>query len=442
MFDELVFTQHSAATFIEEKVKNIPDFEDDAFIVTDISEIQKRCNKWKTSFPGIQPFYALKAQNNSLTTALLAANGCGFDVASLEEAKSVTNAGVSSTNIVYSQPHKKPSHIVHALKHRLLSVCDTADEIEKIREIADKIKIQAPIEILLRILPDDENDHSIFSKLSSKFGAPIQNLPLLVKTARKNDVVIKGIHFHVGSGCHSSGPFVKTLKLSRRWWDALENSWGCRLTVLDIGGGFPGEDTFSSNGSFDDLANKINEGLKSYFGDILNRIRVIAEPGQFFVLTSQSIVCNIMTKKNPSTYVLNTGIYGGFSLSAAYHALALVSVPYVVWQRLKNGSSLNCNEDFNKAAVGECNIENNDLICNQGKSVITLWGPACNTLDKIVANTKRLEGISLQRGDWLVFPNLGAYMDSFMTNFNGYRKPATFFVCTPPYSEEILRLLF
>ena len=121
-----------------------------------------------TSFPDVHLFFAVKAQNNEHTRKLLAANGCGFDVASVGEMKSVLETGVAPENMIYAQPYKQPSHLHFALNHGIVSVCDAVDEIEKVGEMAEELALTSPPRILLRICPDDRDlKEGDFHRLSS-----------------------------------------------------------------------------------------------------------------------------------------------------------------------------------------------------------------------------------------------------------------------------------
>lgn len=94
---------------------------------------------------------------------------------------------------------------------------------------------------------------------------------------------------------------------------------GYTFTLLDIGGGFLGE----RNASLDNVAEVINASLEKYFPD--TSIRVIAEPGQYYVASAYTLACNIhsvrtTTVKDATTlqnkvhhmYYLNDGIFGSF----------------------------------------------------------------------------------------------------------------------------------
>ena len=434
----------SVDKFIKKTLNCRNEFDDDPFIVTDLTKIKQRFNGWAREFPKIEPFFALKAQHNSQTVNLLADNSCGFDVASLGEMRSVIEAGTDPNKILYAQPYKQPSHLRYALKYGIVSVCDTVDEIMKVSEVALLNNCLYP-KILIRILPDDKEGEAQAS-LSSKFGAPLKLLPDLAQAAKKGNVSIIGISFHVGSHCHSSVPYQRTLKLSRVWWDGLEKMIDDPLEILDIGGGYPGED----GPDFSIMAKDINQSITEIYGDVQDKIRVIAEPGRYMVTSSVCVVANVVAEKHQSEagdvrgFVLNTGVYGGLSHSMWDRRAARSSVPYVVRLSEGLGDQGNSVHHFENQGNGNHLLNNqngNDdhqLLNNQQSydemklaklpsetKEVVLWGPTCDSSDKLVEGYC-LDG--LKRGDWIVFPDLGAYGTNIMTTFNGFPHPKTFYV--------------
>ncbi|KHJ80699.1 Pyridoxal-dependent decarboxylase, sheet domain protein, partial [Oesophagostomum dentatum] len=57
----------------------------------------------------------------------------------------------------------------------------------------------------------------------------------------------------------------------------------------------------------------------------------------------------------------------------------------------------------------------------------TIWGPTCDSLDK-VEDKKHMRRLSI--GDWIMYPNMGAYTCSASTTFNGFQRP------TPVYGKD------
>ena len=426
----------SVESYVRETLRNRDEFEDDPFTVVNLSDIQKRFEEWKKEFPDVEPFFAVKAQHNANTLKLLADNGCGFDVASLGEMESVAEAGVPAARILYAQPYKQPSHLLYAMKLDIISVCDSVDEIEKIGEHSSRLNLTP--RILIRILPDDKESDSQAS-LSTKFGAPLRILDHLMRAATKHKVTVVGISFHVGSHCHSAEPYLNTLHLSRVWWDRVVGDHGAQLQVLDIGGGYPGE----SGPDFRIMAEQINSGIEEHYGDIRRSIRIIAEPGRYMVTSSLSVVANVIAEKGETCgvagFVLNTGVYGGLSYSVWDRRAARGSKPYRVRLNLTNGSCYsrdhNGGEDELESAVQitgaqDVTPENED----KEPAKMVFWGPTCDSSDRLI-DGYHVPGI--KRGDWIVFPDLGAYCSNIITTFNGFAPPKMHFVYEDMHGDKI-----
>ena len=66
------------------------------------------------------------------------------------------------------------------------------------------------------------------------------------------------------------------------------------MTLLDIGGGFPGsEDTKLK---FEEITAVINPALDKYF-PADSGIRIIAEPGRYYVASAYTLAVNVIAKK-------------------------------------------------------------------------------------------------------------------------------------------------
>lgn len=153
----------------------------------------------------------------------------------------------------------------------------------------------------------------------------------------------------------------------------------------------------------------INTSLADHFPD--PSIRVIAEPGRYFVAAAYTLVCNIYSIRDVMSndctarhrmYYINDGIYGSFNCLLYDHQKV---VPLVLHERpgVKTYSS-------------------------------SLWGPTCDSLDVIVDDIRLPE---MQIGDWLVFENMGAYTLPVASPFNGFPVPKVHVVAQKGVWEEL-----
>lgn len=165
--------------------------------------------------------------------------------------------------------------------------------------------------------------------------------------------------------------------------------------MIDIGGGFPGQDGQDGIVKFEDIANQIKKGIDEFFHELIenNKIEFIAEPGRYFAHKSHILVLNVIGKKVKQdkdnqkhiTYFLNDGVYGSFNYIHFDHAEVEI-LPF----NERDGELYNS----------------------------TLFGPTCDSIDKIAENIKLPD---LAIGEWIYVPNLGAYSISAASGFNGFR---------------------
>ena len=146
--------------------------------------------------------------------------------------------------------------------------------------------------------------------------------------------------FHVGSGCYEATAFAQAVVSARDVFDMGKEA-GYDFTLLDIGGGFPGQQ--SAKISFEEICESLAPALDLHF-PAETGVRIIAEPGRFFVASAFTLVVNIFSKKTVARdsvaedgtvkdhreltandepmhmYYVNDGVYGSFNCLMYDHA--------------------------------------------------------------------------------------------------------------------------
>jgi ornithine decarboxylase len=130
-----------------------------------------------------------------------------------------------------------------------------------------------------------------------KFGVPIHEVSDLVQKARELNMSVVGVSFHVGSGCFDSSAYTEAISVARQVFD-IAATHGYKMTLLDIGGGFPGD--ISAPLSFDKIAPVVNQALDTYFPND-PELRCIAEPGRYYVSSSGTLAVNVISKRKVKT---------------------------------------------------------------------------------------------------------------------------------------------
>eukprot|EP00903_Cladosiphon_okamuranus_P015933 g14717.t2 len=219
----------------------------DAFFAVDLECVLHKYRRWHECFPRVKPFYAVKCNPNCEVVGVLAKTpGCGFDCASPAEIDQVLECGVDPSRIIYANPCKDVTALEHALDAGISTMTfDSIDELHKIRRLLDaRAKAKGPqggdanVQIVLRLrVPDSHSD----CPLGEKYGAAEEACSELITLAVQLRLSLVGISFHCGSGCQDAQAYPAALAVARSLFD-LAARQGVKLSLLDIGGGFPGWD--------------------------------------------------------------------------------------------------------------------------------------------------------------------------------------------------------
>jgi len=366
---------------------------EDAFYLVDLGAIVRKYDLWRSCLPRVAPHYALKCNPSAPLLLALKALGCGFDCSSKQEIATVLDAGVSPDRVLFANPCKMATQIKYAKQNGVdLLTFDSDCELQKLHATFSDCRL------LLRIAV-----HT--TKSGFKFGASLADCPALLELAKRLSLNIVGVSFHIG-GCSNepcSNPLERwttALQASRKVFDMAKHLGLPPMTVLDIGGGFPA--TASALPSFEDVAACISHQLDALFPP---DVSVIAEPGRYFAAESHTLAVNVFARREttiPSAdggtqpkflYYINDGIYGSFNCLLYDHA-KVVPLPVA------------------KRSTGQTHSS-------------TIFGPTCDSLDTVADHVALPE---LQVGDWLYFPNMGAYTVAASTAFNGFSRPKSYYL--------------
>jgi ornithine decarboxylase len=273
----------SIASILKTNVSKRDIEEEDPFYVCDLGEVVRQYQQWKEMLPRVKPFYAVKCNPDPMVLKTLAECGTGFDCASKAEVQLALDAGVSPNQIIYANPCKQASHIRYATgKGVNVMTFDNADELYKIKQIAPYSQL------VLRILTDDSKS---LCRFGVKFGASLAIVPQLLQLAKELQLEIIGISFHVGSGCFDASSFTDAVELARKAFD-IGASLGFHFNLLDIGGGFPGNNPRGLQ--FRDIAATLGPCIDRLFPP---HVRIISEPGRYFVSSAYTLATNIVARR-------------------------------------------------------------------------------------------------------------------------------------------------
>ncbi len=345
---------------------------EESFYVYNLKDLETSMDIWNHEMAQVAPWYAVKCNPDPMLVKQLAALGANFDCASPYEIDLVLNQGVSADRIIYANPCKRLCDITYAAEKGItLTTFDSVCELEKIKRAAPSMRV------VLRMYANDPTAQCV---LSNKFGAKEPQWEELVFTAMDLGLDLCGISFHVGSGASSPEAFACAIRDARRLQD-LATSYGHKIDILDIGGGF-------SHNKIYMIAPAIRDAIAEHLPNIP---QVIAEPGRFFAETCATLYTRVIGVRSPNAEeqhaTITDGLYGSFNNLVYDHA----RVPHAQVHKLHSS-----NEHMTPIDT-------------------TLFGPTCDGFDTIV--TTPMPKLSL--GDFVYFRNMGAYTIAGACNFNG-----------------------
>lgn len=341
--------------------------------------------------PNVKPFYAVKCNPNRDLLQTMARFGAGFDCASERELIEVGKASTSKgklldfqRNVIYANPCKSIRDVTCAHNFGAPpTVVDSYEEIHKLKKLGWKGGA------LIRIRVEDSGSLMPFS---NKFGVDPKEVKDLAAFAYGEGFPIKGISFHVGSGCKDPKQYKHAVQSGIGLVHSLKEI-GHDAKTVDIGGGFMGDEE-----SFERNCRAIREGIyTSNYKDL----QFIAEPGRFFASDAVDLFVQVIGKKpglsgksGEYRYTIDESLYGQFSC-----------IPFdqqkPKWIRVPKLQDLDGKKP-RKTVKG------------------TLFGRTCDSLD-MIASADEME--ELEVGDWLWFPHMGAYTSVTASEFNGFPAP-------------------
>lgn len=363
----------------------------EAFYVASKSRLLANVSTWTTLLPQVRPFYAVKCNPDIMLMKWLKEAGAGFDCASgmeLQKAASLFDSKTFAKSSIFANPCKPPRDLRVATE--VESGPTVVDSVEEVQKLAERGWTRGS---LIRIAVEDQGSKMPFSK---KFGAAVTDVSAISTIARSLGQEIKGISFHVGSGCLTPLQYTKAIQLALLSLNQITKE----PKIVDIGGGFEAD-------TFHKAAAHIQHSIQSVPANL--PIQWIAEPGRYFAADFQDLFVPVIGKKAAVNgkgwrYTIDESLYGQFSCIPFDRATPS-------WLRVQSEKEIQSRQSTRKMSPG------------------VLFGRTCDSVD-MIAQTDHME--ELHVGDWLWFPKMGAYTSVTATEFNGFPKPKII------YSEESL----
>ncbi|EJD8545465.1 diaminopimelate decarboxylase [Staphylococcus pseudintermedius] len=405
------YNQNGELTFGGTSLKTLAQSFGTPTIVYDEAQIRQQMRRYHSAFQqndiGYVLSYASKAFTCLQMVKLAAEEDFELDVVSEGELYTALKAGFDPQRIHFHGNNKTKHEIRYALESGIgYFVVDALDEIDLIEQYATK-----PVDVLLRVNPGVEAHTHEFIQTGqekSKFGLSLKHglaLEAVEKIRNTNNIVLKGIHFHIGSQIEETTGMIETAKMVLNWLD----EYAITIDLLNLGGGFSAQ-YVEGDQSFDIEAGitEIVQAIKAECQQLKYPIPTLSiEPGRSIVAEAGVTLYEVGTIKDIPGVNKYVSIDGGMS-------------------------------DHIRTALYDAKYQ--ALLINRNETpdeTVTIAGKLCESGDIIIHEAKLPS--SVKRGDYLAILATGAYHYSMASNYNQMQKPSVFFVKDGKAREVVKR---
>jgi diaminopimelate decarboxylase len=355
--------------------------------IYDADDINRKCRELKKNLPGVNLYYACKANTNKDIVKMIYKNGFSIETVSPGEIAIARRAGVPTSRITFTCGNITEKELISVARLGIRIYLDSLHQVEIFgknfpgREISVRLNLR---------VGGGHHSHVITGGMNSKFGIDVSDLDELRKIASKYDLKIAGLHQHIGSNVLSASLLLKGIRAM------IDTAYKFPdLKYLDFGGGFGV--TYSPNDKTLDIKilGKNFERLADLFTKKYGRKLIMSfEPGRYVVAESGRLLVTVTDiKRNPRrTFIgVNSGINHLIrpAMYDSHHAILNLSNP------------------------------------KSKKEVVDVVGNICESGD-FFAKSRLLSKARL--GDILSIENSGAYGYVMASNYNSREKPKEYLV--------------
>ena len=326
-------------------------------------------------FPG-RVLYAVKANSNATILNLLTASGiCHFDCASLREIEQVDAINPDATKY-FMIPTRireaaRTAQEIYGVRHFVV------DHLSGLSQLVQEIESSRSV-IFARMAVHHE---SAMEDLSIRFGAPPEEMPLLLQSIRDSGAE-PALAFNVGSSVTDPEAYRYAISIARSVLEQLP----FRLRLIDVGGGYPKSYPGFIVPQLEEYFRAVAESVATL--PLADNAEVLGEPGRALAAPGMSAVVEVLLRKDNRLF-LNDGMFGIFWV------LRIDGHDRYPVRTFRNGKPL-------EGATMEFQIN----------------GPTCDSTDTLPGLVPL--PVDIRAGDYLEFGNIGAYSISGRTDFNGY----------------------
>lgn len=350
-------------------------------LVVDLDVVAKNYLTLRNQLPGIEIFYAIKANPAKPVLEVLRDLGSNFDTASIYEIRQCLELGIAPERLSFGHTVKKETDIKEAFVSGVRYFAfDSLQELKKLARAAPHSAVFCRF-----LTPNDGADWP----LSDKFGCMPNNVVELLCYAADLGLNPIGLSFHVGSQQRKTSTWEEALEKAGEIFDEAA-SRGIGLSFLNLGGGFPSQYR-TPVCDLEDYTRVIKASLNNHFSS--EKPRVIVEPGRYIsgnagVIQSEVVLISRKSPEAQKRWVyLDIGKFGGLP------EVLDEAIQYRIRTPRDGGET----------------------------GPVVIAGPTCDEVDVIYDSADYELPIDLAIGDRVEILSTGAYTASYCSvGFNGF----------------------
>jgi diaminopimelate decarboxylase len=287
--------------------------------IYDLGVVNRQVAALRASVPAnFEIAYALKANPALAIVAHLAGLGLGADVASGGELDTALQAGVPSSNIVFTGPAKRNDELAQAVaaKIRVVTV-ESPGELSRLERIAANAGRRVPI--LLRSAATRaavaERVRLVGDDGAGKFGMDHADLRAsAARAAASPHLELIGLHAFGASNVLDAAAIANHIAATVALARDVTCEAGVPLRLVDVGGGLgipydPYEESLDLVG----LSRRLNALADAWAEDpLLRDITVLLEPGRFLLGPAGAYLARVVDRKSvdgTTVVVLDGGVH-------------------------------------------------------------------------------------------------------------------------------------
>jgi len=350
------------------------------FLLMDTDRIRQNISKIGNNIPNSTVCYALKANPDAAIADLVNKEHLGFEIASGGELKILASLGVEPSRIISSNPVKSIPFLKMAAEYGVRYFAfDSFEELGKIGRYAPGSQVYVRLSV-----PNEGSEWP----LSKKFGLEIDDALELLSCTEAKGLHPVGITFHVGSQCRNPYNWNIAIDKAKILWEKAEHK-GIRLSLLNIGGGYPINYT------------KVVTDIETIERNIARLIaekfpadtKIHLEPGRAVIGDAGILVSSVIGKarrRDEGWLYLDVGVFNGLMESVG-------GIRYTYILEATEGAEKRW----------------------------TIAGPSCDSFDVIDKNVALPDP---DIGALILILSSGAYTVSYASEFNGFAIPRTILI--------------